>query len=131
MEQTLALMIHLDANYLILSTVGSSPQADEIRRWLVEGEKLGASAVAWMEFVTGPVAPEFIEGVRQVIDDRVVPLGREEAELAAKLFNTVGRKRSLRYDCMIAAAAIHAGAKLATSNRSDFAGFVPHGLTLA
>jgi predicted nucleic acid-binding protein len=124
-------MIHLDANYLILSTVGSAPQALEIRRWLAEGEDLGASAIAWMEFVTGPVAPEFINGVRQVIDDRVVPLGREEAELAAELFNTVGRKRSLRYDCMIAAVAIHAGAKLATANRSDFAGFAPHGLVFA
>jgi predicted nucleic acid-binding protein len=124
-------MIHLDANYLILSTVGSAPQALEIRRWLAEGEDLGASAIAWMEFVTGPVAPELISGVSQVIDDRVVPLGREEAELAAELFNTVGRKRSLRYDCMIAAVAIHAGAKLATANRSDFAGFAPHGLVFA
>jgi predicted nucleic acid-binding protein len=35
-----------------------------------------------------------------------------------------------RLDTMIAASAILAGAELATTNRDDFAAFVPHGLKL-
>jgi predicted nucleic acid-binding protein len=84
-----------------------------------------------MEFVTGPVEPELVETVRQIIEDRIVPIGREESELAASLFNAVGRKRALRYDCLIAATAIRAGSRLATANRSDFSLFVPHGLEFA
>ena len=84
-----------------------------------------------MEFMTGPVGPELVKSVRQIHEDRIVPIGREEAELAAGLFNAVGRKRTLRYDCLIAATAIRAGSRLATANRSDFSLFVPHSLVLA
>jgi predicted nucleic acid-binding protein len=124
-------MIQLDANYLILGAIASTPQNAELRRWLSQGEETSASAIAWMEFVTGPVGSEVIDSVRKIIEDRIVPIGRDEAELAAKLFNLAGRKRALRYDCLIAAAAILAGARLATANRSDFSLFVAHGLELA
>ena len=124
-------MIQLDSNFLILGTIASTPQASDLRRWLSQGEAASTSAVAWMEFVTGPAGTEVIESVRQMIEDRIIPIGRDEAELAANLFNQVGRKRALRYDCLIAATAILAGARLATSNRSDFSLFVPHGLELA
>ena len=124
-------MIQLDANYLILSAIASTPQNADLQRWLSQGEETSASAIAWMEFVTGPVQPEVIDSVRQIIEDRIVPVGRDEAELAASLFNLAGRKQALRYDCLIAATAILAGARLATANRSDFSLFVPHGLKLA
>jgi predicted nucleic acid-binding protein len=124
-------VIQLDSNFLILGTIASTPQASDLRRWLSQGEAASTSAVAWMEFVTGPAGTEVIESVRQMIEDRIIPIGRDEAELAANLFNQVGRKRALRYDCLIAATAILAGARLATSNRSDFSLFVPHGLELA
>jgi predicted nucleic acid-binding protein len=42
-----------------------------------------------------------------------------------------GRKRTARYDCMIAAAAIQAGARLATSNTVDYRTFAAQGLQLA
>lgn len=131
MERARIVVIQLDANYLILGTIRSTPQSDDLRRWLSQGEAANASAIAWMEFVTGPVKPELVETMRQMIEDRIVPIGREEAELAANLFNALGRKRALRYDCLIAAAAIRAGARLATANRADFSLFVPHGLELA
>ena len=54
-----------------------------------------------------------------------------EAEFAARLFIAVGRRRALRFDCMIAAAAIASGAELASRNVDDFRLFVPHGLVLA
>lgn len=124
-------VIHLDANYLILATVAGSPEEQRIRAWLGRGEELATSAIAWMEFVTGPVSPAVVAAMTEVIDDRVHPVERKEAELAARLFNAVGRKRALRYDCLIAAAAISAGAALATNNQSDYAQFTGQGLRLA
>jgi predicted nucleic acid-binding protein len=131
MEQAFIAVIQLDANYLILGAIASTPQGGDLRRWLLEGEAASTSAIAWMEFVTGPVEPELVESVRHIIEDRIVPIGREESELAASLFNAVGRKRALRYDCLIAATAIRTGSRLATANRSDFSLFVPHGLEFA
>lgn len=124
-------VIHLDANYLILATVAGSPEEQRIRAWLGRGEELATSVIAWMEFVTGPVSPAVVAAMTEVIDDRVHPVERKEAELAARLFNAVGRKRALRYDCLIAAAAISAGAALATNNQSDYAQFTGQGLRLA
>lgn len=124
-------MIHLDANYLVLATVAGSAEASRIRVWLASGEQLGTSSIAWMEFVTGPVNARVVAAVSQVIQERIDPVGRDEAELAAHLFNLVGRKRALRYDCLIAASAIVRNAALATSNANDFTPLVPHGLTLA
>jgi predicted nucleic acid-binding protein len=121
-------VIHLDANYLIRGSVVGSEQNIQLKRLLTSGEAVSTSVIAWMEFVTGPVRAEVVESVRQVLEDRIVPLTRDEAELAASLFNLVGRKRALRYDCLIAATAIQAGARLATANQSDFDLFVPHGL---
>jgi len=51
------------------------------------------------------------------------------AERAAPLFNLAGRKRSLRTNSLIAAAML-AGAELATYNAQGFAPFAAHGLTL-
>ena len=107
-------MIHLDANYLILGNQEGSLEDAALRGWLEADRTLGTSAIAWLEFVSGPGS---------------APTG--EAELAAKLFNAVERRRALRYDCMIAAAAITAGAELATRNVADFRLFAPHGLILA
>ncbi|HRP05077.1 MAG TPA: PIN domain-containing protein [Opitutaceae bacterium] len=123
-------MIHLDANYLILATVAGSPEEQRIRAWLARGDELATSSIAWMEFVSGPVSPAVVTAMAEVIDDRVHPVERKEAELAAKLFNEIGRKRALRYDCLIAAVAISAGAALATNNQSDYAQFVGKGLRL-
>lgn len=123
-------MIHLDANYLMLATVAGSPEDRRIRAWLAEGEMLATSAIAWMEFVTGPVSTEAVSAMALVIQGRIQAIQKAEAELAADLFNQSGRKRSLRYDCLIAASAILDQAPLATSNRTDFAVFTAHGLRL-
>jgi predicted nucleic acid-binding protein len=124
-------MIQLDANYLIFASLESSEQAGEVRRWLEAGESLGTNAIAWMEFVTGPVTPEEVASIRLMINDRINEIGREEAELAAQLYHRAGRKRALRFDCLIAAAAIRSGSRLATGNRPDFAVFLAEGLQLA
>lgn len=124
-------MILLDANYLIAGTHAGSVEATHLLNWLGRDESLATTAVAWMEFITGPVSAEAIDTMRFTLNDRIVAFGSDEAEIAAQLFNAGGRRRNQRYDSMIAAAAISLGARLATRNLSDFQAFVPHGLKLA
>ena len=124
-------MIHLDANYLILGGNTSAMEGTNLLRWVGQGEALSTSSVAWMEFVTGPATPGVVEFMLRIVEERVIPVGRDEAELAALLFNDAGRKRPARYDCMIAATAIRSGARLATTHLADFRAFAPRGLELA
>ena len=124
-------MIHLDTNYLIGLLVKGSPQALHVDGWLAAGQPLAAGAVAWTEFLNGPVSPLEVARTEAVIQSRIVPFGRPEAVLAAELFNKTGRRRGSRFDCLIAATAILAQAEIATVNQSDFNPFTPHGLTLA
>jgi predicted nucleic acid-binding protein len=123
-------MIHLDTNYLIgLAVRGSNPAA-KVDGWLAAGEPLAASALAWTEFLNGPVSADEIVLVESVIEERIVPFEKPAAVLAAKLFNETGRRRGSRFDCLIAATAILANAGLATENQKDFTPFVAHGLKL-
>jgi predicted nucleic acid-binding protein len=92
---------------------------------------LAASAIAWTEFLNGPVAPLDVMRVGSVLQSRIVAFGQPEAVLAADLFNKTGRRRGSRFDCLIAATAILAQAELATVNQSDFGVFQPQGLKLA
>jgi predicted nucleic acid-binding protein len=66
-----------------------------------------------------------------VLEDRVYPFGRAEAECAARLYRAAGRKKPDRLDSFIAATAIIAQAPLATRDRRGFQRFVPFGLKLA
>jgi predicted nucleic acid-binding protein len=124
-------MIHLDTNYLIGLAVAGSPQAKGVDQWLAAGESLAASALAWTEFLNGPVQPQEITLVESTIEGRVVPFDKAAAALAADLFNKTGRRRGSRFDCLIAATAILARAEIATADESDFKVFIPHGLKLA
>lgn len=108
-------MIHLDTNYLIgLAVRGSTPAAN-VDQWLANGEALGASALAWTEFLNGPVSANEIALVDTIIGGNVVAFEKGTAALAAQLFNQTGRRR---------------GSRFATENQRDFAPFVAHGLKL-
>jgi predicted nucleic acid-binding protein len=124
-------MIHLDTNYLIGLLVKGSPQALHVDGWLAAGQSLAAGAVAWTEFLNGPVSPLEVSRTEAVLQSRIVPFGRPEAVLAAELFNKTGRRRGSRFDCLIAATAMLAQAEIATVNQSDFNLFTVHGLKLA
>jgi predicted nucleic acid-binding protein len=123
-------MIHLDTNYLIGLLVKGSPESGDVDAWLVAGQTLAASAIAWTEFLNGPVAPLEVSRAEAVLQSRIIPFGQKEAALAADLFNKTGRRRGSRFDCLIAATAIISQAEVATANQSDFKDFVPHGLKL-
>lgn len=124
-------MIHLDTNYLIGLLVKSSAPALAVDSWLAGGESLATSAIAWTEFLNGPVTTLEVSGAEAVVQSRIVPFRQSEAVLAAELFNKTGRRRGSRFDCLIAATAILSQAEMATVNQSDFRVFVPHGLKLA
>jgi len=123
-------MIHLDTNYLIGLLVRGSREASEVDQWLAAGESLAASAIAWSEFLNGPVTASEANQVEAVLQSQIVSFGKAEAALAADLFNKTGRRRGSRFDCLIAATAILHHADLATINQSDFKVFAAHGLKL-
>ena len=123
-------MIDLDANFLVGAVTSGTSEATKLAEWLSKGEKLRMSAVAWGEFLCGPLTPED-EATARTIVPRARPLLQVDAERAAHLFNQTGRRSRSFADCCIAASAIGAGARLATSNHDDFKRMVPHGLQLA
>jgi len=123
-------MIHLDTNFLIQATIAGSPAHARLRQWVTAREGLGVSAVAWAEYLCGPLDPQ-----GEAIAKRIFPSPEgflsPDAALAAGLFNRTGRRSRSLADCMIAAVAIRCGAKLATLNTADFQPLVQHGLILA
>ena len=79
-------MIHLDTNYLIGLLVKGSAQAIDVDGWLAAGDSLAASAIAWTEFLNGPITPSEISSANAVLQSRIIPFGPPEAALAAELF---------------------------------------------
>jgi predicted nucleic acid-binding protein len=123
-------MVHFDTNYLVAAIRTGSPQATQLDAWLAAKETVGMSAVAWAEFLCGPVSARDEVTARQMFR-QVEAFSGQDAEMAARLFNKTGRRSKTLADCMIAAVAMRCSAKLATVNAPDFQPFVPHGLILA
>lgn len=123
-------MILADTSFLIRALVKGTGEDRALRRWLREDQPIVTSAVAWAEFLCGPLKPEDFDLAAQVVADRV-EFGADDAVAAAGFFNTTGRRRGTLIDCMIAATAIRTGAALATANPADFKRLVPLGLRLA
>jgi predicted nucleic acid-binding protein len=95
------------------------------------GQSFATSAIAWTEFLNGPVTPLEASRAEAVLPSRIIPFGQKEAALAADLFNKTGRRRGSRFECLIAATAIMAQGEVATVNQSDFKAFMAHGLKMA
>ena len=114
-------MIHLDTSFLIRALVPDSAEDAQLREWLTSETPLAMSAVAWAEFLCGPLAAHDLSLAAAVIGD-AVPFTADHAAQAAELFNASGRKRGTFVDCLIASVAIGEGAQLATANPKDFKG---------
>lgn len=123
-------MIHLDTSFLIRALVRGSPEDRRLREWLSTSEPLGISTIAWAEFLCGPVDKPQLQLVNEVIRRRI-DFTPELAIIAARLFNDSGRQRGTFVDCMIAAAALSEGARIATTNVADFHRFEAFGLKMA
>ena len=121
-------MIHLDTSFLIRIL---NPDAPETRllETMDPDESIVVSALAWAEFQCGPIKPAEQELATRIVDS-YRDFTIEHAGVAANLFNESGRRRGSLPDCVIAAAAIHDGARLATTNLTDFRRFEGAGLRL-
>jgi predicted nucleic acid-binding protein len=124
-------MIHLDTNYLIGLVTSPFSLQSKVVSWFDAGETLAISAIAWSEFLNGPVTAAETQNGFGMIEGRIKSFGQQEAAMAANLYNLTGCKRATQTDCFIAATAICAGASLATLNRRDFIQFESAGLFLA
>ncbi|GAB1484191.1 hypothetical protein MASR2M78_30080 [Treponema sp.] len=122
-------MILLDTNYLIGALTPGSQGANRVLAWYQEDE-LCTSAIAWYEFLCGPLDNEAEAVIRGLLRDRIIPFNADQAAESSRLFNAVGRIRKLRVDSMIAASAILSNARLATENQLDFKNFESLGLRL-
>ena len=123
-------MIHLDTSFLIRALVRGSPEDARLREWIRANEPLGMSAIAWAEFLCGPV-DETVLSLASAVVARRFQFTEEMATMAARLFNGSGRRRGTMIDCMIAATALVEEAAVATSNPGDFSRFEAFGLALA
>ena len=121
-------MIHLDTDFLVALARGESPQTTLVTRWLQENRAIHVSAVAWAEFLCGPVKDAT---TLEALLPPPVPFDASDASKAAALFNATGRRARSLQDCMIAAAAIRANAELATIDVKDFRRFEQFGLRIA
>ena len=120
-------MIHLDTSFVIRALLRDSQEDRAIRGWLRAGQPLAMSAIGWAEFLCGPVDARGVGLVSRLVAERL-PFTEEDAAAAARLFNSLGRRRGSLTDCMIAATALRFGASLATTNLTDFRRFETAGL---
>jgi predicted nucleic acid-binding protein len=119
--------VHLDTNYLIASAGGASTDlVTRVEEWILEDRNFCCSAMAWAEFLCGPVLPEEIAAMDALLH-AVLPVTPELAGEGASLFRATGRRSRSLADCIIAATAMREGVPLATLNQTDFLPFVPHG----
>jgi predicted nucleic acid-binding protein len=122
--------VHLDTCFLICALTPGSAEDKALRGWLGRRVPVAISAIAWAEFLCGPLtAPDL--ATARTLAGSPLPFGEPHADVAARLFNQGGRRRGSFVDCLIAAAAITDRATLATSNPEDFRGFVGSGLEIA
>jgi predicted nucleic acid-binding protein len=122
-------VIHLDTSFLIRAGVRGTAEAERLRSWLSRHTTVRISAVAWAEFLCGPVSVMAMESAGELLGEPCAMTGLD-ATLGAHLFNATGRRRGALADCLIAATAINARASLATSNPADFERFARSGLVV-
>ena len=123
-------MIHLDTNLLIALADAADPHRATALDLMRDAPFAAVSALAWWEFECGPINREGLLLVHRLLPAGIIPFDENHSREAARLFNAAGRVRRLKFDSLIAATAILAGAELATTNPGDFQPFLPHGLKL-
>lgn len=121
---------HLDTNALIALADPALALFQITSERIEAGDIPATSAIAWHEFVRGPVSADDIARADEVMDGRILSLDRETAEKAADLFRKTGSRRASTADCLIAATAILSDAALLTANSDDSKRFEADGLKL-
>lgn len=114
--------VHLDTSFVISALLPGSKEDRILREWIAGDEELLMSTIAWAEFLCGPLASEDLRVMAHILGE-AVPFTSADAVRAAELFSLTGRRRGSFTDCLIAAAALNAGAAIATSHPADFRRF--------
>ena len=122
-------MIHLDTSFLIRSLLRESDESRRLESWLRRGEVVRISALAWAEFLCGPIRAPDANDAAELLGEPV-PVTGLDATIGARLFNLSARRRGSLPDCLIAATAMNAGATLATSDVAHFRRFETLGLSV-
>lgn len=122
-------MIHFDTNALIALPLWAREDHPVIRL-VLDGEPAAVCSVVWYEFLIGPIEAAEIDLAQAFLQGRIIDISQDDATRAATFFNRAGRRRTLKTDALIAAAAVRADARFVTANRSDFEPFVGFGLKL-
>lgn len=122
-------MIHFDTNALIALPQWARDGHAVVDR-VLGGETVAVCAMVWYEYLIGPVAEREAEMAHAFLSGNIEPIGESDGALGAELFNAAGRRRTLKSDALIAAAAIRAEADFVTINVDDFEPFVSQGLRL-
>ena len=123
-------VVELDSNFLVDVLHAKGSQTEALRTWVRAGAKIQISAIAWSEYLCGPLEPALVPVARKLLSS-IEPFTEQDAELASQLFNRTGRRARSHVDCMIAAHAIRRRAVLATLNARDFRRFEKFDLRLA
>jgi predicted nucleic acid-binding protein len=112
-------MILLDTSFLIRALVPGSAEDVRLRAWLAGDTEIAMSAVAWAEFLCGPLDADALALAAAVVGEPL-PFTAGHARRAAVRYNAGGRRRGTLVDCLIGATAIEDDAELATANPRDF-----------
>lgn len=122
-------MIHLDTNVLIALPEWLRQDNAIINR-ILDGEAAAACSAVWYEYVVGPLENEEAEMAHAFLQGGIVDVSESDAELAANLYNEMGRQRRFKTDALVAACAMGSDAELVTGYMADFEPFVEYGLRL-
>lgn len=115
-------IVLLDTTVLIDALRGR-PAAERLKALRVSADVPATSAINVEEIIRGLRGRRETEAAERLLSGlAVVPLRRREGALAGQWRRTfAGRGRTLaQADCLVAAAAVAAGARLATGNVKDF-----------
>jgi predicted nucleic acid-binding protein len=123
-------VVELDSNFLVAVLDADSSQSKMLHTWALRGVRIQISAIAWSEYLCGPLDAAVVPLVRKLANS-VEAFTERDAELASELFHGIGRRSRSHVDCMIAAHAIRRDAALATLNIRDFRPFERFALKLA
>ena len=114
-------MIVVDTSALIDSLVGPKRSAPSMRALIEAGERLALPTLVLYEWWRGPRLSEELAAQEALFpSESALPFGVEQATVAARLYQSVGRPRGREIDLAIAAHAISRDASLWTLNAEDF-----------
>lgn len=114
-------MIHLDTSVLVRALTGRRQSGPALRLAIEDGERLAIAAIVLFEWLRGPRSHEELALQEELFPVGIaIPLGPDEAVIAADLYRRAARPRSREADLAIAATALSRDAMLWTLNPGDF-----------